>query len=226
MKRQVFKPLDLDLDKIFANKKDPEKILGTPTAPTELRSNNNDFKEDVSDVSDGTGGKVDQAVQVNTADSKIYCDKAVQVDFELQPKVDKAVKNDANNNNIVSVDAAEKTATQECQKQDRVEQITTVNDVKVHVPDRRALANGIIDAKSDTVILDENWIRDLLLGSFPRLKETATTKPRTTVSEVVQKMDGKKNKKSIAKRFRLRLKRIFRKDSSKVESKKTDDSRL
>ena len=233
VKRQVFKPLDLDLDKIFAKKKTSEKILETPTASTELGSNYNDSKEVVSDVNEGTGGKLDQAVQVNIADGKIYCDKAVQVDFEprsfeLQSKIDQDAIIDANNNSIVA-EGVEKTEAQECRKQDHLEEITTtVDDVKVQVLNGKIRdANGIIGVKSDSEILDQNWFKDLLIGNFPRLKETAKTEPRLTASanEAVPKTDEKKNSKSIVKRLRLRLKRIFRKDSKKY-LKKTEDTLL
>ena len=233
VKRQIFKPLDLDLDKIFARKKTSEKIDETPTASTELGSNYNDSKEVVSDVNQGTGGKLDQAVQVNTADSKIYCDKAVQVDFELrsfelQSKIDQDVIIDVNNNSIVAKDV-EKAEVQECRKQDSLKDLTTtVDDVKVQVLSGRAPdANGIIGVKSDSEILDQNWLKDLLIGNFPRLKETAKTEPLATVNvnEAVPKTGEKKNSKSIVKRFRLRLKRIFRKDSKK-DLKKTEDTRL
>ena len=230
MKRQIFKPLDIDLDKIFA-KKTSEKILETPTASTELGSNYNDSKEVVSDVNQGTGGKLDQAVQVNIADSKIYCDKAVQVDFEprsleLQPKIDQDVIIDVNNNSIVAEDVA-KTEVQECRKQDHLQELTAaVDDIKVQVLGRSRHTNGIIGVKSDSEILDLNWFKDLLIGNFPRLKETAKTEPRATasVSEAAPKTGEKKNSKSIVKRFRLRLKRMFRKDSKK-DLKKTQDTR-
>ena len=232
VKRQVFKPLDLDLDKIFAKKKTSEKIHETPTASTELGSNYNDSKEVVSDVNQGTGGKLDQAVQVNIADSKIYCDKAVQVDFEphsleLQPIIDQDVIIDVNNNSIEAEDV-EKAEVQECRKQDQLELMTIVDDVKVHVPGERPRdAKGIIGVKSDSEILDQNWLKDLLIGNFPRLKETAVTEPQAIVSinEAVPKTGEKKNSKSIVKRFRLRLKRMFGKDSKK-DAKKTEDTRL
>ena len=152
-------------------------------------------------MNQGTGGKLDQAVQVNTADSKIYCDKAVQVDFELrslelQPKIDQDVIIDVNNNSIVAEDVA-KTEVQECRKQDHLQELTgTVDDVKVQVLCGRAPdANGIIGVKSNSEILNQNWFKDLLIGNFPRLKETVKTEPHATVNvnEAVSKT-GEKEK--------------------------------
>ena len=151
--RQIFKPIQLDLDKIF--RKEAHKS-------TSRKSISNYDGEDV--------------------------DK-----FQDQVKIQAEAVDRNNNNKIVEHIIYINNPNTEHGLQDNA-QIETVNEVAELNDVIKTSTKEVTGVKSDSKLLAQEWVKDLLFGNFPKVKDSTKAPPEAfSVPEV----DGQDNDRSL-----------------------------
>ena len=195
VKRQVFKPLEMDLDKIF--RKQTRKI--THSEPVF-----NDNKNEILKCQDST------EIQANG-------EEYIDTNNNNQVAKDIAVLNDPNRNEGKLNKA----------QQEPVKDVDVAVNGNIH----KVCTKDVIGTRSDSELLQQGWVKDLLYGNLPTVKGAKAQTPHNALSVIEvhknnRSQDKNHNVLSTMKNFGRELKIKFSRKSHEASKYDFGDVRV